>query len=143
MDKVFWEKILSQLANPSRVQIGQFEDGNYFIMSAQNLADTFDWFHLNAKKLQDYLNENGFSYIYIFELAKKRGTAIYMLVGKHLTEEYVQHFVDDFSNGSVNEFIIDNRDWNDFDADRYDESISDSYYNILRFCDSAFKILCP
>lgn len=91
MEKSFYEKILKQLENPSRVQVVFMEwvkgiDGFGFetIMSKRNTNDTVDWFKANADALEKYISDNGLGWGYIFERDKSRNTdaCIYMVIAK-------------------------------------------------------------
>lgn len=89
MEKIFYEKILKQLENPSRVQICFFDapvsclEGYQVIMSKGNTNDTVGWFRVNSEKLEKYLTDNGKSWAYCIERDNmfEFDACIYMFIG--------------------------------------------------------------
>ena len=144
MKKEFYEKILLQLSNPSRVQVC-FMKGYEVIMSRGNTNDTVDWFYVNSDSLEKFLVDNGMSWCYLLEKAKGLDANIYLFIGEKLCYDDMLSYKEDYfkDNNKCLEFFIELKPFKEISQCKYEHESSAVEEALYNHADNVFIVREP
>ena len=145
MDTAFYELLLSRTKVPERVAIRMYDNKYPFIASLENMNDTWDWFHVNNKALESFLDEHGLSWCYLFETAPQKTPCIYMFFGEGLSKEIMEEAMCEEINAleEGRHFYFEDDSFSSIDVDQYDNSISELEKELTRKASDVFRVYQP
>ena len=145
MDRFFLESLFSKVQNPSRVCVKWYDRKYYYVESEKRTNDTLGWYHINSKLVEEALEENGYSWCYVFETAPEQIPIIYMFFAIGLTKEAL---VEEF--GDMQESLPEGRNlyfedarFSEIDVDQYDNSMTVLEQELFRKSSEVLRVYEP
>lgn len=145
MDRSFLESLFSKVQNPSRVCVKWYDRKYYYVESEKRTNDTLGWYHINSKLVEEALEENGYSWCYVFETAPEQIPIIYMFFAIGLTKEAL---VEEF--GDMQESLPEGRNlyfedarFSEIDVDQYDNSMTVLEQELFRKSSEVLRVYEP
>ena len=145
MDRNFLESLMSKVQNPARVCIKWYDHKYYYIESEERTNDTLGWYHINSKVVEDALEENGYSWCYVFETAPEQSPIIYMFFAKGLTRDALEKEFRDMEESlpEGRNLYFEEEAFSAIDVDQYDNSISVFEQELFRKASEVFRVYEP
>ncbi len=142
MDRVFLESLMSKVKNPARVCVKFYDHKFYYIESIEGTNDTLGWYTINGNVLEEELEKEGYSWIYVFETAPKQNPFIYMFFGKGLTKDYLEEEFKDIeeSQPEGRQIFFEEASFSEIDVDQYDNSITFIEKELYKKASDVFKV---
>lgn len=142
MDREFLEYLLSKVKNPARVCVKFYDHKYYYIESVERTNDTLGWYTINGNVVEEELEKEGYTWIYVFETAPNQSPIIYMFFGKSLSKEYLE---EEFKN--IEESLPEGRQiyfeeasFSEIDVDQYDNSITVLEKELYKKAGEVFRV---
>lgn len=145
MDRLFLESLMSKVQNPARVCVKFYDYKYYYIESVERTNDTLGWYTINGNVVEEELEKEGFSWIYVFETAPKQSPIIYMFFGKGLSKEDLEKEFKDIEDSMPEgrQIFFEDKSFSSIDVDQYDNSITELEKELTRKACEVFKVYEP
>ena len=142
MDRVFLESLMSKVKNPARVCVKFYDNKYYYIESVEGTNDTLGWFTINGNVVEEELEKEGYSWIYVFETAPKQNPFIYMFFGKGLTKDYLEEEFKDIEETlpEGRQIFFEEASFSEIEVDKYDNSITFLEKELYKKASDVFKV---
>ena len=142
MDRVFLESLMTKVKNPARVCVKFYDHKYYYIESVERTNDTLGWYTINGNVVEEELEKEGYSWIYVFETASKQSPIIYMFFGKGLSKEYLEEEFKDIEESlpEGRQIYFEEASFSEIDVDQYDNSITVLEKELYKKASEVFRV---
>ena len=142
MEKKFFESLLSRLIAPEKVVVKFINSKCAFIDSIDSMNDSYDWYYVNSKLIEETLLKKGLAWCYMFETAPNKFPCIYMFIGEGLSKEYIIEELKETTKTLPDDRNLYYEDvpFSSIDIDKYDNSITEFEQELTRKASDVFRV---